>query len=118
MKLILGLLFAGLAFGQHSITINLAEPAGGVPIATFGLSRSTVSGGPYTLIATFAASITTYVDSGTTASPLLPGVMYCYVAVAASASTPAATSANSNEVCFSVPSTAPLPPVLSLGPAN
>jgi hypothetical protein len=73
-----------------------------------GILRSTVSGGPYTQIATVNAGVTTYTDQ-----PITPPVTYYYVTQNQSVAN--GNSVNSNEVCKIF--FAPAPPINVLAAA-
>jgi hypothetical protein len=97
--------------GIHYVGITWTEaaPVSPQPAATgFVLERATVSGGPYTTIATLAtATPTAFNDISATGNVLIEGQKYCYVI---SATGPGGTqSARSTETCATIPFLPPVP---------
>lgn len=107
MKLIIALLFAGVAFAQqHSVTLTWTWAQGKGGAATgFNVKRSDVSGGPYTKINAdpIAPDTLTYVDT----AGLVEGTKYFYVVTATG---PGGESAPSNEAGGTIPFSVPQPP--------
>jgi len=68
----------GTAAGQHTADLTWTASADAV---SYNIYRSTVSGGPYTMINTSSDSTTTYTDS-----TVVSGDTYYYVATAVNAS--------------------------------
>lgn len=106
MKLIIALLFAGVAFAQqHSVTLTWTWTQGKGGAATgFNVKRSDVSGGPYTKINAdpIAPDTLTYVDT----TGLVEGSKYFYVVTATGLG---GESANSGEAVATIPFSVPEP---------
>lgn len=93
-----------LAAQNHSVTLTWAWTQGTGDLATgFHIQRASVSGGPYTTIATISSPSTlTYVDTNVVA-----GQQYYYVVTAFNAG---GDSVPSNQVACTIPFQAPATP--------
>jgi hypothetical protein len=88
----------GATGGNAAIMLNWTAPTGPTPTYTYNVKQATVSGGPYTTIATVSG--TTYTDTS-----VQVGKPYYYVVSAVSA----AESGNSNEATATAPTVTALP---------
>lgn len=98
-------LFFAVAFGQanHSVTLTWTWAQGaGDPATGFHVQRSTIAGGPYTVVGTVPGATLGFVDTSVTA-----GVTYFYVVTAFN---PAGDSGRSAEVSCLIPFQPPTAP--------
>jgi len=97
---------SSLAQAAHSVTLTWSAGTGGGVATSYDIQRSAIKGGPYTSIGTSPG--TSLVDSSSAVQ--VEGATFFYVVVAKNA---AGSSAPSNEVSATIPTSAPVPPVLA-----
>jgi hypothetical protein len=97
---------SSLAQAAHSVTLTWSAGSGGGVASSYDVQRSATHGGPYTTIGNTPG--TSLVDSSTAVQN--EGATFFYVVIAKNA---AGSSAPSNEVTLTIPTSAPVPPVLA-----
>jgi fibronectin type 3 domain-containing protein len=97
-------------FAQHTVTLTWSWTQGSGGVGTgFEVQRGTVSGGPYTTIATIASPTTlTYVDTASTTNVLTEGSTYYYVVL--TTGNGGTLSAPSNQATATIPFLLPVGP--------
>lgn len=113
-KLVLFLLLSVPAWA-HSVTLKWQAPVTGPAPDHYKVYRSLVSGSGYVIMGSVPATSLSFVNgSNPNGTPLVENQNYCYVVTSVSGT---AESANSNEVCVTIPITTTIvqPPVQ--GPA-
>ena len=93
----------------HCAVITWTPGTGGNPATGFNIKRSTVSGGPYSLVGSVVAPTVTFTDLSGTGNVLVEGTKYFWVVTATGAG--GTESLASTELSGTVPFSPPPPPV-------